>query len=46
MIGEVEFRISEMENTLNRIFGIVGIKIIVYKTVQQQLDRIQDYNSP
>ena len=46
MIGEVEFLISEMENTLNRTFGISGIKIIENKTVQQELDRIQDYNSP
>jgi hypothetical protein len=46
MIGEVEFLISEMENTLNRTFGIGGIKIIENKTVQQELDRIQDYNSP
>jgi hypothetical protein len=35
-----------MENTLNRTFGIGGIKIIENKTVQQELDRIQDYNSP
>ena len=46
MIGEVEFLISEMEKTLNRTFGIGGIKIIETKTVEQELDRIQYYNSP
>ena len=46
MIGEVEFLIGEMEKTLNRNFGISGIKTIETQTVQQELDRIQDYNSP
>ncbi len=45
MIGEVEFLIGEMEKTLNRNFGISGIKTIETQTVQQELDRIQDYNS-
>jgi hypothetical protein len=46
MIGEVEFLINEMEKTLDITFGIGGIKTIETQTVLQELDRIQDYNSP
>ncbi len=41
MIGEAEFLLGEMEKTVIRTFGIGGIT-----TLTQEVDRIQNYNSP
>jgi hypothetical protein len=48
LIGEIEYLLGDMENTVVRTFGIRGI-ITVDKQemgITREMERIQSYNSP